>query len=117
MNFWPFKRKHRVEYKIIERERTDLTLGEWRSNPTLVKSASVFMGNQYLRLALDVLRNSGPAHDVLHPMSPQEVRAAKQAQIEGYNTCLNNFEALAKFEQKPEIIEATFEKENEETEP
>jgi len=93
---------------VVHREVSRLTVDEWRSNPDLVKMALRVLSNPEVRTMMDTLRNSHIGRYTGTNMT-MEGRAIHQAQTEGYNTALNNLEALA-IELKLHVeIESTFE--------
>ena len=94
--------------KVVYREVSRLTVDEWRSDPELVRMAAKVLSEPAIRNMLDVLRNSHLARYGTPGMT-MEGRAIHQAQIEGYNTALNNFEALAIELKKHVELESTFE--------
>lgn len=94
---------------MVYREVSRLTLEEWRSDPELVKLASKTLAEPFVRTMLDVLRNSHIGRYGASNMS-MEGRAIHQAQIEGYNTALNNFEVLGIATKVVAHLESTFER-------
>lgn len=93
----------------MHREVCHLTVEQWQSDEELVKAATKALANDVIRNMLDVLRNSHIARYSGTGMT-MEGRAIHQAQTEGYNSALNNFEALALLSKPHVELEATFEK-------
>lgn len=70
--------------------------------------------NPDFRMMVSCLKNESPANFVLPDDAAPTRSVALQRRTEGYLMFLANLEALARFEQKPEALEATFEPEEEE---
>lgn len=101
--------KPEVKIQVIHREVSRLTVEQWRGDPELVKLAIKVLAEPVIKNMLDVLRNSHIGRYTGTNMT-MEGRAIHQAQIEGYNTALNNLEALAVEYKQVQPIEATFER-------
>jgi hypothetical protein len=108
LKFWQ-KTEYRV--KVITRDRTNLSLDEWRSDQALCNAAGKALLNPNIQAMLDVLRNSHPAYFVHTGSISMEDRAVLQARSEGYTLALSNLEALAIHRKPPTEVEATFEPE------
>ena len=94
-----FRREHVVtKIQVVLRDRSQLTMREFRSQPDLVGRARNILDNPDLRLMLDVLRTESPANDVYSEQVPPEWRATVHARIEGYGLAIRNLEALGIFD-------------------
>jgi len=89
-----------------------ITVQQWRSDEVYVGLGRQLLANPNLQLALAALWNSHPGRYVVRPDAPPEMRAALQAQGEGYTMALRNLESLAQLQEAPEQMEATFAPEN-----
>ena len=89
-----------------------ITVDQWRSDKHYVGLGQQLLANPNLQLALDALWNSHPGRYVVRPDAPPEMRAALQAQGEGYTMALRNLESLAELQEPPQEVEATFAPEN-----
>lgn len=106
---WPFKKKP-TQFKVIEREPSQLTLAEWMSDATLVGMAQKVHATTEFKLMLQVLRNESPAFWLLKNATIED-RAAMQARIEGYNLAIANLHGMKRLEKKAQMPVATFEPE------
>lgn len=111
MNF--LRRLFRVEPKLIVRHKTHLVTGtslglglrQWQSDEKLVIMARDIHADRRFQAMLDVNRTESPANWIDGNTSPERALG----RIEGYQMCLNNFEAMTKRAETPEHLEATFE--------
>lgn len=103
--------RRQKQIQVVQRENTNLTLDEFRTDPNLVNTARKLWSHPDFRLLIDVMENSHPAFSVLPPNSHPEVRAAHQAKCEGYTMALANLEAMA-VEVNRTTIEPTFDPSN-----
>ena len=106
MNWNHFKRKQRIE--VIQRDRSQLRLSEWRAAPHLVKLAQDTLARPEVRLMLDVLHNEHPSGMVYNDGVPHDVRVVAQARSEGYTMALSNLESLGSFSKQAVPVEDTF---------
>ena len=112
MNFWPFnKQLRRIE--VIRRDRCELTLAQWQEDKHLSKGGQILLANPYMKLAIDMLRNSHPGWLVMHPGMTLESRALQQARAEGYTMAIANLEAIGNVAETPKHLETTYEEEKE----
>lgn len=114
MNLNPFRRKQKLE--VIRRPQSTLRLHEWQHSKPLVSSAMQIMRLPDFQMMLDVLKNEHPGISRVLPNNDIATRAIMQAQAEGYTMALANLEALGRFQEMPEPLEATFEAEEREVE-
>jgi hypothetical protein len=96
-----------VKYHVVQRDPTRLTIEEWRSNQDAVRVAIQVMQDPKVRQMLDVLRNSSPHRRFSEPGSAEQ-KAFLMCMCNGYNSALTDFEALARYEEMKEPLEATF---------
>lgn len=106
-----FKRLFRTKVVMINRDRYQLTLDEWRADSKLVLLAQRELARAEIKVMLDVIRNAHPCNRVYAEDCNPNIRVVAQSQSEGYTMALANFEALGKFKQLEEPIEPTFEPE------
>lgn len=83
-----------VTVRLIDRPVDRLRLHEFRADEKLTSGMSQALLNQYVAVAVNVLRNEHPAWSVMSPDVPEHVRAAQQAKCEGYTMCLANLLAM-----------------------
>ena len=98
------------QIRIITRDRSDLTMEQWRGEPALVGKAISIIGSDDFMLMMDLLEREHPGNSVLSLDTPDYQRAIWQARCEGYTMALANLRALAIFRKPVEPLEATFEK-------
>lgn len=108
LRFW---NRFKTHINIIRRDRYQLRLAEWQSDPNLVTVAIKVLSSGELQLMLDVVRNEHPGQRVYADDCNTNVRLIAQARAEGYTMALANFEALGKFKKPEEAFEPTFEDE------
>jgi hypothetical protein len=106
LKFWKRKPKS-VQYKIIERELSKVTVEEWRSDEMRCATALAVLKSPTVIQMLQTLYNSHPAFNVLTTSNPQD-RIVQQAQGEGYTMALRDFELLGSFVKQVELPEADF---------
>lgn len=104
-----FRRREKV--LIVRVPETAVTLDQWRGDYDLVRLAREIWQNNGFQIMVSCVRNSNPGMFVLPDNAPPHQRMARHAQAEGYQMCLNNLEALAKFQKPEEPLESTFEPE------
>jgi hypothetical protein len=109
LKFW--KKKRPVKLEVVRVGSHKLRLSEWQKDRELVGMAQRTMLNPDLQMMIQVLQNEHPGWQVLHPLSPEIARACQQSRIEGYTMALANLEALCRFNEPQQQLDATFESE------
>ncbi len=102
-------RRHPMRIVVIHRDQSRLTIGEWRSQPEMVKKAMDMLANPDLRAMIDVLVTCSPANDVYPLDVTLDVRAVIHARCEGYAMALSNLESLGIWNEPKVEISETFE--------
>lgn len=88
-----------------------MRMEQWRNSPELVRYAQQLFSTPQFQTMLAILRNESPSSFGLAIGSTHDDQIAHAYKGTGYNLCLNNLEALAIEESRPEMLEATFEPE------
>lgn len=98
--------KPKAQIQLIH--SSTITMDQWRSSPELVTYARQLFATPQFQTLVSVLRNESPTSWGLHTGSTHDDQIAHSYRGAGYHLCLNNLEALAIYESKPELLEATF---------
>ena len=96
---------------MLQRDPLRIRLAEWRSSPELTSAARKVFAMPEANYMLDVVRNEHPGFNVLPDDAPPQARIAHQCRAEGYTMAIANLEAMSRFEQQRQNVEATFEEE------
>lgn len=106
-----FKRKPKIQVEVVR--STEIRLVQWKASPELVGQARRIFALQEFRAMLDCVRTESPSNYSL-PLTgvSADDRVTHALHIEGYNLCLNNLEALCKFEKEAPAFDAEFKPEN-----
>ena len=98
-----------VRFDLVRRDPLRIRMDEWRKTPDLVADARSVLSDLRVRRMLDCLRNEHLGFNSLPLDTPEPVCTALHRQAEGYHAALNNFEALAVFQEPAKELTATFE--------
>jgi hypothetical protein len=85
---------------------------DWRKSEECCRAAQLAIANPTVRQLLDILRTTHLGNWALAPNTSIEARAIHAAKCEGYGLALNDFEALAIFDQPREEVPSTFDPDN-----
>lgn len=90
-----------------------MRLKDWQQRPDLTEQARSWLEMDFTKLAISMLELEHIAHYVFPTQGNNPTDTTKRlGQIEGYQICLNNLQALGKLLTRPESVEADFSEEN-----
>ncbi len=106
-----------TKIEVVKRSSTTLSLAEWRSEKALIGSAVKIWNDPDFQLMMQVLENEHPAWSMLNPTVSRDIRADRQALIEGYTLAISNLKAMRVFREKVELAAPSYEEEELQTQP
>ncbi len=106
------KSKPQVRLQIVQRDVFRVSMQDWRKSEECCRAAQLALANPTIRQMTDILRTAHLGNWALAPNTSIEARAIHAAKCEGYGLALNDFEALAIFDQPREEVPSTFADDN-----
>lgn len=104
-----FFRRPKQRVVVLNRDSSNITCDEYRSNGDLVTAARKVINDPDFRLMLDAVRNSHVGKYDLSDNATIEQRAMVQAEAQGFNLAIRMLLKLAVPPEKPTELEPTWE--------